>query len=230
MLLLPAAAHPAAPLAPPADGARILVLGDSLSAEYGLPRDSGWVALLAARLAKEAPEYSVVNASISGDTTSGALARLDALLQRQHPAIVIVELGANDGLRGLRLDAMEANLQSLVERCAAQRARVLLVGMHLPPNYGPDYAERFHAVYVEVARRNHLAFAPFLLDGFAERLELFQADRIHPLAQAEPRMMENVWQALRPLLHGAHPAAAQAAARAGSPAAGGAPHGVAPAP
>jgi len=180
--------------------ATILVVGDSLSAEYGLPRGSGWVGLLAARLASEAPEYSVANASISGDTTSGALARFDALLQRHRPAIVILELGANDGLRGLRLEAMAANLQALAERSAAHGARVLLVGMQLPPNYGADYQERFHRVYVDVARRNHLAFTPFLLDGFADRLDWFQDDRIHPLAQAQPRMMENVWPALRDLL------------------------------
>jgi acyl-CoA thioesterase-1 len=180
--------------------ATILVLGDSLSAEYGLPRNSGWVALLAARLGKEAPQYSVVNASISGDTSSGGLARLEPLLQRHHPAIVIIELGANDGLRGLRIDAMQANIQTLIDRCRAQKARVLLIGMRLPPNYGPDYEEGFHAAFVELARRNHLAFTPFLLDGFADRTEWFQADHIHPLAQAEARMLDNVWLALAPLL------------------------------
>jgi len=212
MLLLLAAAAAATATA---QAARILVVGDSLSAEYGLARDSGWVALLAARLGREAPEYSVANASISGDTTSGARSRLDALLQRHHPAIVILELGANDGLRGLRLDAMQANLQVIIDRCTAQGARVLLVGMHLPPNYGPEYEERFHAVYVDLARRNRLAFAPFLLEGFADRLELFQPDHIHPLAQAEPRMMENVWRALRPLLRA--PAAARDARRPAAP-------------
>lgn len=178
----------------------ILVLGDSLSAEYGLPRGSGWVALLAGRLAKEAPQYSVVNASISGDTTSGGLSRLDPLLQRHHPAIAIIELGANDGLRGLRLDAMQANLQSMIDRCLAHKARVLLVGMRLPPNYGPSYEEGFHAVFIELARRNHLAFTPLLLEGFADRLEWFQPDHLHPLAQAEGRMLDNVWPALQPLL------------------------------
>jgi len=178
------------------------VLGDSLSAEYGLPRNSGWVALLAARLAKEAPQYSVVNASISGDTTSGGLARLDPLLQRHHPAIAIIELGANDGLRGLRIDAMQANLQAIIDRCRANKTRVLLVGMRLPPNYGASYEEGFHAVFVELARRNRLALAPFLLDGFADRLEWFQADHLHPLPQAEPRMLDNVWLPLRPLLRG----------------------------
>ena len=205
-LLLAAAAaapldfsHAATAARPPAT---ILVLGDSLSAEYGLPRNSGWVALLAARLASQAAQYSVVNASISGDTTSGGLARVDGLLARHHPAITIIELGANDGLRGLRIDAMQSNLQRMIDRCRASGARVLLVGMHLPPNYGPDYETRFHAAFADLARRNRLAFAPFLLEGFADRLDMFQPDRIHPLPQAEPQMLENVWRPLQPMLQG----------------------------
>ena len=197
LLLLcgPAVAAPAPPAA-----TTLLVLGDSLSAEYGLPRGAGWVALLAQRLSREAPQYSVVNASISGDTTSGGRARLDELLLRHRPAIVVIELGANDGLRGLRIDAMRDNLQAMIERCRAVGARVLLVGMHLPPNYGPEFDARFHAVYLDLARRDRVALVPFLLEGFAEHLENFQADHVHPLAQAEPRMLENVWPALRPLL------------------------------
>ncbi len=200
MLALLTAAPPALAAAGAAPRT-VLVLGDSLSAEYGLARNSGWVALLAARLAKEAPQYSVVNASISGDTTSGGLARLDALLKAHRPAIAIVELGANDGLRGLNLEAMRGNLQAIVDRCRAQQARVLLVGMHLPPNYGPDYESKFHAVYETLATHNRLAYAPFLMEGFADRMDWFQADGIHPQARAEGLMLENVWTPLRALLH-----------------------------
>jgi len=199
-LLAAAALLAASPLAAAqAPGRSVLVIGDSLSAEYGLARDSGWVKLLAARVAKAAPEYSVVNASISGDTTSGGRNRLAALL-RQRPAVVVIELGANDGLRGLSVDAMRDNLQAMIEACRAAGARVLLVGMHVPPNYGDAYAERFYAVYTTLARRDHVALAPFLLDGFADRLELFQPDHIHPLAIAQGRMVDNVWPHLQPLL------------------------------
>jgi acyl-CoA thioesterase-1 len=177
----------------------VLVLGDSLSAEYGLARDSGWVKLLAERISQTAPEYSVENASISGDTTSGGRTRLAALL-RQRPAVVVIELGANDGLRGLSVDAMRDNLQAMVEACRRQGARVLLVGMRVPPNYGEAYTARFYAVYTTLAQRDHIALAPFLLDGFADRLELFQPDHIHPLAVAQGRMLDNVWPYLKPLL------------------------------
>ncbi len=188
-------------LAPATAYARnVLVLGDSLSSEYGLPRDSGWVKLLADRVADRAAQYSVVNASISGDTTSGGRSRLPALLQRLHPAVVLIELGANDGLRGLSIDAMRANLQAMIDASRAGGARVLLIGMRLPPNYGADYADRFYGVYGELAWRNRLGLAPFLLEGFADRLEWFQADHIHPLPQAQARMLENVWQQLRPML------------------------------
>jgi acyl-CoA thioesterase-1 len=178
----------------------IVVVGDSLSAEYGLPRDSGWVKLLADRVSATAPQYSVVNASISGDTTSGGRARLGDLLQRLHPAVVIIELGANDGLRGMSVEAMHANLQAMIEDCRKAGARVLLVGIHVPPNYGPAFEQRFYGVYQDLARQDHVAFAPFLLDGFAERLEWFQADHIHPLPVAEPHMLDNVWPHLQPLL------------------------------
>ena len=175
------------------------MVGDSLSAEYGLARGSGWVKLLADRVAADAPQYSVANASISGDTTSGGRTRLAALL-RETPAIVVLELGANDGLRGLSVDAMRDNLQAMVDACRKSGARVLLVGIHVPPNYGDAYAQQFYAVYTTLAQRNHIALAPFLLDGFADRLELFQADHIHPLAIAQSRMVDNVWPHLKPLL------------------------------
>lgn len=187
----------------------VLVLGDSLSAEYGLPRDTGWVKLLADRLASPAggAKYSVVNASISGETTSGGRTRLPGLLAQHAPAVVVIELGANDGLRGLPLDAMRDNLRQMTASSQAAGARVLLVGMQIPPNYGRGYAERFAATFAEVARERKAALVPFLLDGFAAQLDLFQADRIHPNERAQPRMLDNVWKALRPLL--AQPAPAR---------------------
>jgi acyl-CoA thioesterase-1 len=178
----------------------ILVLGDSLSAEYGLPRDTGWVKLLADRLAKEAAQYSVVNASISGETTSGGRTRLPRLLQQHRPAVVVLQLGANDGLRGLPPAAMRENLAAMIEASRAAGARVLLVGIRIPPNYGREYAERFAAVYGQLAREQKVAVVPFLLDGFADDLRYFQDDRIHPNESAQPRMLDTVWPQLAPLL------------------------------
>lgn len=184
--------------------ATILVFGDSLSAEYGLPRDTGWVRLLADRLAKEASQYSVVNASISGETTSGGRTKLPQLLAQRRPSVVVLQLGANDGLRGLSLAAMRENLASMIRASRAVQARVLLIGMRIPPNYGREYSERFAAVYTQLARAEKVALVPFLLDGFADDLEYFQADRIHPAQQAQPRMMETVWTQLAPLLRTQH--------------------------
>jgi len=197
-LALAVASVPVRPASEPSTS--ILVVGDSLSAEYGLPRDTGWVKLLADRVAQRAPQYNVVNASISGDTTSGGRARLAELLQRVRPGVVIIELGANDGLRGLSIDAMRVNLQAMIDSCRRNAARVLLVGVRLPPNYGASYGERFFSVYGELAKRNRVALVPFLLDGFADNLDLFQADRIHPLSQAQAAMLDNVWPHLQPLL------------------------------
>src|SRR6202035_1286660 len=159
MAVDPVAATAAAPTRP------ILVIGDSLSAEFGLPRDTGWVNRLSERLASQDPQYSVVNASISGDTTSGGRARLPPLLQKFEPDIVVIELGGNDGLRGLDLDQMRDNLQAMIDACRAARARVLLVGIRIPPNYGRDYSERFFQTYALLARRNQIAHVPFLLAG-----------------------------------------------------------------
>lgn len=181
----------------------ILVLGDSLSAEYGLPRNTGWVKLLADRLASSAAgagKYSVVNASISGETTSGGRARLPALLAEHSPAIVVIELGANDGLRGLPPATVRDNLRAMIAMSRAQGTRVLLIGMRLPPNYGRDYAERFAATFAEVARAEKVPLVPFLLDGFAGDLDYFQSDRIHPNERAQQRMLDAVWPRLRPLL------------------------------
>jgi acyl-CoA thioesterase-1 len=178
----------------------VLVVGDSLSAEFGLPRDTGWVSRLSGRLARQERQYSVVNASISGDTTSGGRARLPRLLQTVEPDIVVIELGGNDGLRGLDLEQMRDNLQAMIEACRAAHARVLLVGVRIPPNYGRDYSERFFQTFASLAARNRVELVPFLMDGFADRLELFQADRIHPNQQAQERMLDNVLTRLLPML------------------------------
>lgn len=180
--------------------ARILVLGDSLSAEYGLKRGSGWVELLQNRLAAEGLHYDVINVSISGETTSGGLARLPVLLDEHQPAVVVLELGANDALRGLQPRMSEDNLREMIRQSQAANAKVLVVGMHIPPNYGRAYAERFHAMFATVAADAQAALVPFLLEGMALDLQLFQADRIHPNEQAQPILLDNVWPALLPLL------------------------------
>jgi acyl-CoA thioesterase-1 len=181
-------------------GKTILVFGDSLSSAYGIAEKRGWVALLAERLQRERLDYSVVNASISGETTAGGVSRLPRALERHAPDIVILELGGNDGLRGLPAAETRRNLAVLVERSRKSGARVLLVGMRVPPNYGPEYAREFAAAFAEVARRYQTAFVPFLLEGMAEDLGRFQADRIHPTEAAQPLLLENVWKSLKPLL------------------------------
>ena len=181
----------------------ILIVGDSLSAEYGLVRGSGWVALLEARLAQQKIAVPVVNASISGDTTSGGRSRLPPLLAQHRPSIVIIELGANDALRGLPLDMTRANLLAMVRAARAAGARVVVVGMQLPPNYGRSYGDEFAGLFAKVAKAEDAALVPFLLAGVADIANpetLFQADRIHPTAQAHPAMLRNVWTALEPLL------------------------------
>ncbi|WP_160357277.1 arylesterase [Bordetella sp. 02P26C-1] len=185
---------------PSSEPRAILVVGDSLSAEYGLQRGSGWVALLSQRIAEQYPNYRVVNASISGDTTSGGLSRLPALLEREHPAVVIIELGSNDALRGLSLQMTEQNLRGMTQRAREAGAQVLLVGMQIPPNYGRDYTQRFAALFPTIAKAEDASLAPFLLDGIATDREQFQADGIHPNEQAQPALLENVWAALRPIL------------------------------
>ncbi len=181
---------------------RVVVLGDSLSAGYGLAQGTGWVALLDKRLKERKPDYSVANASISGDTTAGGRSRLPSVLAREKPAVVILELGANDALRGLSLASSEANLKAMIEASQAAGARVLLVGMRIPPNYGPDYSERFFAMFSKLAQQYKLPLVPFLLDGVVQRTDWFQEDRIHPVAQAQPTMLDNVWPKLEPLLKG----------------------------
>jgi acyl-CoA thioesterase I len=181
----------------------LLVVGDSLSAEYGLPRGSGWVALLEQRLAAQKIDAEVVNASISGDTTAGGRARLPALLERHRPSHVILELGGNDALRGLPLTSTEANLLAMARAAKAAGARVLITGMQVPPNYGRRYGEDFAALFGRVAKAEGAALVPFLLAGVADGPDAedwFQPDRIHPNAQAHPRILDNVWPVLRPLL------------------------------
>ena len=178
----------------------MLVYGDSLSAAYGIPERSGWATLLEERLKRERPDYSVANASISGETTAGGLARLGKALERHRPAVVILELGANDALRGLPLAAMKKNLSAMIVQSQQAGAKVLLVGMRVPPNYGDEYANAFAQAYGELARRHRTALLPFLLEGFGEKTELFQADRLHPTAAAQPAVLDNVWRALAPLL------------------------------
>ncbi|MFZ6742689.1 arylesterase [Undibacterium sp. JH2W] len=178
----------------------ILVLGDSLSAEYGLARGKGWVALLEQRLQQKSITATVINASISGDTTSGGKARLGNLLEKYRPDILIIELGGNDALRGLSLKASEDNFKAMIEMAKVQHSKVLLAGMRIPPNYGPDYSERFFSLYEKLAKANKTALVPFLLEGIVEKDTLFQADRIHPIAEAHPAILNNVWPHLMPLL------------------------------
>jgi acyl-CoA thioesterase-1 len=178
----------------------ILVVGDSLSAAYGIARSEGWVALLEARLKNERIDYSVVNASISGDTTSGGLARLKPLLDKHKPAVVVLELGANDGLRGLPVKQIRSNLAALVQQAQGAGARVLLVGVRMPPNYGEDYARSFDALFSDVAKAQRAALVPFFLEDFADKPDYFLDDRIHPAAAAQPMMLERVWRGLKPLL------------------------------
>ena len=178
----------------------LLVLGDSLSSGFGVPEGQGWVALLEQRLRDRNPAYKVVNASISGDTTASALARLPAALERHRPAVVVVELGGNDGLRGLSLDAMADNLAAIVERARDAGARVLLVAVRLPPNYGPVYLQRFRDLYRTVAERYQVPLVSQVLAGVADDPVLMQDDGIHPRAAGQARMLENIWPELEPLL------------------------------
>ena len=184
----------------PATADTVLILGDSLSAGYGLPNGSGWVSLLQQRLAADYPTVAVVNASISGETTAGGRSRIQALLDRHQPGIVVVELGANDGLRGIRIPLIRENLSAIVEACRQHGAKTLVIGMRIPPNYGRDYGEKFHAVFKEISDRKRASLVPFMLDGFADNPALFQDDGIHPTVEAQPLIMENIYGKLQPLL------------------------------
>lgn len=201
-----AADHPAAQKNTPqptadAQGQTILILGDSLSAAYNLPREDGWVALLRQRLAKQAPatDWQIVNASISGETTSGGLSRLPGLLKKHHPNWVLIELGANDGLRGLPLKAIRTNLHKLVAESQQAGAKVVLLGIMLPPNYGPLYAEPFARMFKQLAADEQLPLVPFLLAGVATDPMVMQADGLHPTSDGEPKVLDNVWSVVAPL-------------------------------
>jgi len=185
----------------PAWGAqKILVLGDSLSASYGLAQTNGWVSLLQQRLAAEKFSHQVINASISGETTSGGLYRIDALIKSHQPQVVILALGANDGLRGLSLEATQSNLEAMIRRAKKNRAQVLLIGMRLPPNYGPAYTEKFHRLYEQLALKYRTQRVPFLLAPIAGKRDYFQADGLHPTAEAQPLLLDTVWPVLMPML------------------------------
>lgn len=183
-----------------AEAASVLVLGDSLSAAYGIEQKQGWVALLQQRLAAQKEPIEVINASISGETTAGGRARVDALLRRHRPDIVIVELGGNDGLRGLPIATLSANLDYIIKAVKQQDAQVLLLGMRLPPNYGPAYTRQFHETYHTLAKRHRVTLVPFMLEGIIDRQNAFMPDGIHPTAAMQPHILDHVWPALQPLL------------------------------
>ena len=182
---------------------KLLVVGDSLSAEYGIARGSGWVALLQQKLQTDQPQWQVVNASISGDTTASGLARLPALLKQHQPQVVVIELGGNDALRGFSLKMTESNLVKMIQACKTIQAKVVLVGMQVPPNYGAAYASDFTRLFARISKQQQTALVPFLLAGVADDKDptaLFQADRIHPKAEAHPRILANVWVVLKKML------------------------------
>lgn len=181
----------------------ILVLGDSLSAEYGIPKGSGWVPLLANHLSKDKPNWQVVNASISGETTAGGLARIQALLKQHQPQVVLIELGGNDALRGFPLRTTEDNLTQMVKACQSTKAKVLLTGMQIPPNYGAAYAQDFSQMFVRIAKQHQTDLLPFLLQSVMDAADpgnMFQADRIHPTAKAQALILAHVWPVLKKML------------------------------
>ena len=182
----------------PNSAQQLLVFGDSLSAEYGIPRGTGWVQLLNKQLRKDGSSWQITNASISGETTAGGLSRLQDLLKRIKPRLVIIELGANDALRGLSLAATQKNLKEMIGMSKKSGAEVLLVGMQIPPNYGQEYTKQFARLFVTLAQSEQVPLLPFFLEGVATRPELFQTDRIHPNEQAQPILFNNVWKALEP--------------------------------
>ncbi len=192
--------------AAPAFAARtVLVFGDSLSAAYGIASQQGWVHLLGERLARSHLPWQVVNASVSGETTAGGVRRLPADLKRHKPAIAVIELGANDALRGQPVAAIRSNLEQMIRLARAARAEPVLVGIMIPPNYGIDYAREFRELYADVAKKQRVALVPFLLEGMADKPEMFQADQLHPTAPAQSLLLDNVWRALEPLLKKAAP-------------------------
>lgn len=177
-----------------------MIYGDSLSAGYGLPQKTGWVTLLKKQLKTQQSVYQVINASISGETTLGGLNRIEQVLKRYHPNIVIVELGVNDGLRGLPIKSIHDNLEAIVKACKQSKASILLVGMRLPPNYGVTYIQKFSSIYQQIAKRHELRLVPFLLEGFGDKPEYFQEDNMHPNENAQEKILTNVWKVLHKMI------------------------------
>ncbi len=178
----------------------ILVLGDSLSAAFGIPQNRGWVALLQARLKHAGYPHKVVNASVSGETTAGGAARAEKLLATYMPQILVLELGSNDGLRGLSLNIMKTNLNKIITQAKQHNTQVVIIGMQLPPNYGPAYTRMFHDIYKQLARTHQLPWVPFLFAGLEDNTKYFQSDKLHPTALAQPILLDNVWPAISPLI------------------------------
>lgn len=178
----------------------IMVFGDSLSSGYGLPRDSSWVSHLQRQLQREKYDYKVVNASISGETTLGGRTRIESAVKTHQPAIVIVELGGNDGLRGFPVETVRDNLDAIIQALYKHESLVLLVGIRVPPNYGPDYARKFQSMFSGLSKRYKLPLVPFMLEGFGDKREYFQADNIHPNMEAQPLILDNIWKQLQPML------------------------------
>lgn len=178
----------------------ILVLGDSLSAAYGMQPEQSWINLLRKQLVANDYHYQIVNASVSGDTTSGGLTRLPVLLKKYQPMVTIVALGGNDGLRGLSLSVIKTNLSAIIAMAQAAKSKVLVLGMRLPPNYGPAYTQQFQQAFTQVAKDRGVRVVPLMLEGVDENIESFQADGIHPTAAVQPRIARNVWLALKPMI------------------------------
>lgn len=184
----------------PPTNATIMVYGDSLSAGYGLPQKAGWVNLLKKRLQSQSSAYRVVNVSISGETTLGGRNRIERALKTHRPNIVIIELGANDGLRGLPIKSIHNNLEAIVKACQRNKASIFLIGMRLPPNYGPTYTQKFQDIYVEIAKHHKLKLLPFLFEGFGDKPEYFQEDSVHPNESAQEKILNNIWQVLHKMI------------------------------
>ncbi len=180
--------------------ANLLIYGDSLSAGYGIARDEAWPSLLAKKLSQARSPYTVINVSISGETTAGGRSRLPAALKQYTPSVIVIELGANDGLRGLPVSEMQNNLSAMIEAAKKSGAKVLLVGMRMPPNYGVDYTRDFQSAYLQLAKQHRVPLVPFLLEGIADKREMFQADGLHPVSAAQPKIMDTVWEKLGPML------------------------------
>jgi len=198
--MLAGMAVPTMAAVPATVAAKILVVGDSISAAYGIDKSAGWVSLLAGRLAETCPQVEVANASVSGETTAGGLARLPALLEQHHPGVVVIELGANDGLRGLPPKHTEANLRRMIQAVRAIGAQPVLLGMRIPPNFGPDYSLMFDKSFRAVAASEQVPWVKFFLDGVGDSQRLMQADGLHPTAEAQPRLLDNAWSVLAPVV------------------------------